>query len=342
MRERSAVGGMLQGGNVTSRGPGSRARGALATAVGLLAAGLVILAGPASGGAAPPQADLSVAVTDSPDPVTASSALTYSLTVANAGPDVAKRVVLTDHLVKNVKFRGTHTPQGICRFHRAHHNVRCTLRSLDAGQSIVVTIRVTAPPDAGQIRSRAVVKSAVHDPNGTNNRHIETTTVIGKPPPATCQGERANIRGTAGDDTLNGHERDDVVAAFGGNDRIFPDGGSDLVCAAGGDDLVVAGSGSDTIHGGDQVDRIQGEGGEDNLRGGDGPDVMLGGDGADILRGQLGTDVLRGRDGNDILRGGPKVDTLYGGKGNDILIGGAGHDRCFGGAGHNTYIHCAS
>jgi uncharacterized repeat protein (TIGR01451 family) len=332
---------MLQGGYVTGRGPRFRATGTVATAVGLLAAGLVILAGPVSGGAAAPQADLSVAATDSPDPVTANSALAYSITVANAGPDTARRVVLIDHLVRNIKFRGSDTPQGSCRFRNGSHSVRCALHTLDAGQSTTLTIHVKAPPRAGQISSRAVVSSRVHDPNRTNNRHTETTTVIGQTPPATCQGERANIRGTAGDDTLVGHKRDDVVAAFGGNDRIFPDGGNDLVCAAGGDDLVVAGSGNDRIYGGDQVDRVQGEGGEDNLRGGDGPDVMLGGDGADILRGQLGTDVLRGRDGNDILRGGPKVDTLYGGKGNDILIGGAGHDRCFGGAGHNTYIHCA-
>jgi uncharacterized repeat protein (TIGR01451 family) len=341
MRERTATGGMLQGGNVKSRGPRSRARGAVAIVVGLLAAGLVILAGPTAGAAAP-QADLSVAVTDNPDPVNADSVLTYSETVANAGPDLAKRVVLTDHLVKNIEFRGTHTPQGVCRFHKAHHTVRCELRALDPGQSIIVTIRVTAPPSGGQIQSRTVVKSAAHDPNPANNRHTEPTTVIAPTPPAMCQGERAGIHGGPGDDTLRGGAGNNVVAAFGGNDQIFPDGGNDLVCAGGGDDQVVAGSGNDRVYGGDQVDRIQGEGGDDNLRGGDGPDVMLGGDGADILRGQLGTDVLRGRDGNDILRGGPKVDSLYGGKGNDVLIGGAGHDHCFGGAGHNTYIHCAS
>jgi Ca2+-binding RTX toxin-like protein len=314
----------------------------VAIAVGVLAAGLAVLAGPVSGGAAAPQADLSVAVTDSPDPVIASSGLAYSITVANAGPDTARRVVLTDHIAGNIKFRGSHTPQGNCRWRGGPQRLHCALHTLDLGQSISITVRVTAPPHAGQISSKTVVGSRVHDPNRTNNRHTETTTVIAQTPPATCQGERAGIHGTPGDDTLRGGPGNNVVAAFGGNDQVFPDGGNDLVCAGGGDDLVVAGSGDDRVYGGDQLDRIQGEGGDDNLRGGDGPDVMLGGDGADILRGQLGTDVLRGRDGNDILRGGPKVDTLYGGRGNDILIGGAGHDKCFGGAGHNTYIHCAS
>jgi uncharacterized repeat protein (TIGR01451 family) len=312
----------------------------VAAVVALLAAGLVVLAGPASGGAAAPQADLSVAATDSADPVFTHAAFAYTVDVANAGPDVAKRVTLRDRLPSGLDFHGASESQGRCRHLRHEHTVLCRLRNLASGGAAQVVIHVSAGDKARTISTRSVVTSHTHDPNRLNNSHTETTSVIARPPAATCQGERAGIHGGDGDDTLTGGEGDNVVAGFAGNDQIFPDGGADLVCAGGGDDLVAAGAGADRIYGGDEIDKLQGEGGDDNMRGGDGPDVMLGGDDADVMRGQRGTDVLKGKDGGDVLRGGPKVDVLRGGKGNDVLIGGAGNDKCFGGAGHDNFIDC--
>src|SRR5262249_28581875 len=50
------------------------------------------------------QADLSVTKTDSPDPVTAGQNLTYTITVANAGPSDSQNVNLSDAVPTNTTF----------------------------------------------------------------------------------------------------------------------------------------------------------------------------------------------------------------------------------------------
>ena len=57
---------------------------------------------PASAAAA--TADLSIAKTDSPDPVTVGAQLTYTITVSNAGPDTANGVQVVDDLDSQVDF----------------------------------------------------------------------------------------------------------------------------------------------------------------------------------------------------------------------------------------------
>src|ERR671934_1528388 len=76
-----------------------------------LLAGVVMLSAGASGGAAAtvPQADLSLSMTDNADPVFTGAALGYSITVGNAGPDAALRVVLIDRLPAKAKFRSVKT-----------------------------------------------------------------------------------------------------------------------------------------------------------------------------------------------------------------------------------------
>jgi uncharacterized repeat protein (TIGR01451 family) len=67
----------------------------------LLAAGTMLSLsafGTGSSGAVSDPADLSVSKSDSPDPVTTDAVLTYAIDVANAGPDLATNVTLTDDL----------------------------------------------------------------------------------------------------------------------------------------------------------------------------------------------------------------------------------------------------
>ena len=56
-------------------------------------------------------ADLSVTMTDSPDPVGAGNTITYSITVANAGPTVAASAAMTDTLPAGTTFASLVTRQ---------------------------------------------------------------------------------------------------------------------------------------------------------------------------------------------------------------------------------------
>jgi uncharacterized repeat protein (TIGR01451 family) len=56
------------------------------------------------GGAPPPAADLTVSVTDAPDPVAVGGTLTYTIVVHDAGAAPASNVVVTDVLAPGVTF----------------------------------------------------------------------------------------------------------------------------------------------------------------------------------------------------------------------------------------------
>ena len=84
----------------------ARMLGGVAVAAGMLAL--------APGTAFAATADLSVDKSDGPDPVTVGSELTYTLAVANAGPDVASGVEVEDMLPNRHDFVSAVTSQGTC------------------------------------------------------------------------------------------------------------------------------------------------------------------------------------------------------------------------------------
>jgi uncharacterized delta-60 repeat protein len=92
-----------------------------------------------------------------------------------------------------------------------------------------------------------------------------------------CAGRRATIVGTAGNDTLRGTPRADVIVALGGNDRISARGGNDVVCGGRGNDRLAGGAGADRLHGGHGRDVLAGGPGRDRLNGGPQRDRCLGG-----------------------------------------------------------------
>lgn len=87
-----------------------------------------------------------------------------------------------------------------------------------------------------------------------------------------CDGERATIEGTPGDDTLTGTSQDDVIVGGGGDDSVNALAGDDRVCGGDGDDVITGGLGDD---------RLLGEGGVDGIHGGEGDDLIDGGPGDD-------------------------------------------------------------
>lgn len=127
----------------------------------------------------PGSADLSITKTDSPDPVTVGSNLTYTITVTNNGPDAATGTVVIDTLPTGVTFVSSSASQGSCT---GTITVTCSLGSLANGASATVSIVLT-PTAAGTLSNTASVSSAVADPNTANNAATASTTVNAPPPP---------------------------------------------------------------------------------------------------------------------------------------------------------------
>jgi uncharacterized repeat protein (TIGR01451 family) len=275
----------------------------------LLVAGLIALPGGARAVVGP--TDLALSKSDSPDPATVNSNLTYTVSVANRGPNDATDVVVTDTLPSQVNFVSATSSAGTCN--RSGGTVTCNLGQVNSGVTATVTIVVT-PRNAGTISNAASVATTVADANAANNQDTEST-VVNRAATTTKKGKKKGkkgkascgaptITGTLGNDTLNGTARADVILALDGNDRVFAGDGKDLVCAGGGFDFVSGGAKGDTVIGGT------------------GPDKLFGKTGGDLLKGKAGRDRLRGNAGNDSLNGGKsRKDSCKGGAGRDALRG---------------------
>ncbi len=247
--------------------------------------------------------DLSITKTDSADPVTENTELTYTLTAANAGPDPATGVEVEDKLPNELDLVSAVPSQGTCT--TTGKTVTCALGTLASGASASVTIKVLAKK-AGQVSNTATVTAADTDSTPANNSDTETTAVVaaggGGGAGATCAGRNPTILGTAGADNIVGTEKNDVILALGGDDTVQGLGGKDIVCAAAGNDSIKGKSGNDLLKGGSGNDQIRGGGGNDVLRGGGGPDGLFGGSGADALFGGGAADICRGGGGSDTER----------------------------------------
>jgi uncharacterized repeat protein (TIGR01451 family) len=118
-------------------------------------------------------ADLSITKTDDADPVTAGTDLTYTISVANAGPDDATNVVVTDPLPAGAAFvsaTGGGTESG--------GTVTWNLGTVANGGSTDVTVTVLVDQSqTAALSNTASVTSDVPDPDGSNDSATENTTV---------------------------------------------------------------------------------------------------------------------------------------------------------------------
>ena len=210
-----------------------------------------------------PEADLSITKIDDPDPVVVGETLTYTLEVANNGPDAATGVTVVDELPETVTFESASTgcsPTG--------STVVCDLGDLASAQvtSIEITVR---PQEPGQIENRATVSGGVADPDTSNNEATATTDAV------------CTITGTEGADTLQGTSERDVICGLGGDDTLKGLDGDDLLLGGDGNDRLWGNEGNDTLRGGAGDDDLKGAEGDDNLSGGTGYDQLNGGEGTD-------------------------------------------------------------
>lgn len=112
-------------------------------------------------------ADVSATLADAPDPVTAGGNLTYTATIANAGPDATSATAATVTLPPSgVTFVSATPSQGSCT---GTAPVSCSLGALAAGASATVTVVVTTTTGAVQLSATAGGSSTLTDPNAANN-----------------------------------------------------------------------------------------------------------------------------------------------------------------------------
>ena len=120
-------------------------------------------------------ADLSVAKTDSPDPVRRGKKLTYTITVSNLGPSDTTDVMLEDTLPRGVRFLSAVASQGSCS--RVGRSITCRLQSIASAHSATLRVEVR-PIGCGPKTNRARVTASEMDPDLTNNSARSVTKVI--------------------------------------------------------------------------------------------------------------------------------------------------------------------
>ncbi|MDQ3282017.1 MAG: DUF11 domain-containing protein [Acidobacteriota bacterium] len=131
-----------------------------------------------------PDADVSVTVSDSPDPVGPDGNITYTVTVANAGPDAATNVTLSSFGSNNLRFVSASVPAGWnCTLPAAGTQTTsytCTIASFASGANSVFTFVMQAD-DAlignadTTIQFGFSANSSVSDPVPANNSETEST-----------------------------------------------------------------------------------------------------------------------------------------------------------------------
>jgi uncharacterized delta-60 repeat protein/uncharacterized repeat protein (TIGR01451 family) len=120
------------------------------------------------------EADLSLSKTGPPGRVPTGRNMTYSMTVANNGPDQATEVTLIDQLPASVSFVSAAPSQGTCG--ESAGTVTCALGSMANGAVATVDI-VVRPNSAGTITNTASVSALTPDPNEINNTDSVGTSI---------------------------------------------------------------------------------------------------------------------------------------------------------------------
>jgi len=119
-------------------------------------------------------ADLSVAITAAPEPVSLTQHLTYTLQIINAGPQDATNVSLVQTLPVGVNFISASITQGSCV--QSNLVVTCAVNKLVSGDSATATV-IVVPTSTGSASTSATVSGAEVDPDTANNTVSHSTRV---------------------------------------------------------------------------------------------------------------------------------------------------------------------
>ncbi len=116
---------------------------------------------------ATPSADLGVSDSVEPKTVADGGGVTYTLTVADHGPDTATESKLTDVLPAGVSITEAKTSQGSCT---TTSGLECKLGSIANGKSVSVTVVGTVAASSGTLTDSAHVEAEPNDPELANNK----------------------------------------------------------------------------------------------------------------------------------------------------------------------------
>ncbi len=119
------------------------------------------------------QADLAITLAAWPETAQVGEAVIYTITIANAGPSLAKRVMMNDPLPPELRFDSIQAaPQVICDV--TDDEVSCALGDLpkDASASIIITALVQQ--ETASLINTAFVVSDLFDPDESNNAAMAT------------------------------------------------------------------------------------------------------------------------------------------------------------------------
>ena len=120
-------------------------------------------------------ADMGVTTTTTPPPIRVGDPITYTLAVANNGPDFASSAGLVDTLPAGVTFLSLTTTAGKCS---GTATITCKLGTMARGAAATVTINVRAPARSATLVNTATVSSGKKDPNPANNTSRVTLDVV--------------------------------------------------------------------------------------------------------------------------------------------------------------------
>ena len=125
-----------------------------------------------------PSADLSIAMTDSPDPAFTGYPLSYELAVANAGPSATTGVQVADTLPAGASFVSATPSQGSCS--QAGGVVSCSLGAMADGANATIQVEVTAPTPMvdSVVSSSTSVRSDAVDPDPSDDSDSEDTVLL--------------------------------------------------------------------------------------------------------------------------------------------------------------------
>jgi uncharacterized protein len=131
--------------------------------------------------------DLSLTMTDSPDPVTAGSNLTYTITATNNGPDAASNATWTDTLPASMTFVSLTSASGwSCTTPAVGSNgtVSCSEPNFAVGTAaFTLIVAVSASTQGGTVVSNnASITSDTGDTDHSNDGATATTDVAGSTP----------------------------------------------------------------------------------------------------------------------------------------------------------------
>lgn len=118
--------------------------------------------------------DIVVNQTDSPDPVASGGNITYTINVANNGPDDATGVSISDVLPVGTTLVSVTTSQGTCS---GTTTISCALGNIDNNLSADITIVVKSPNTAGTLTNTVTSTRNEVDSNSTNDSDTDQTTV---------------------------------------------------------------------------------------------------------------------------------------------------------------------